>query len=430
MISFRRRWPAFPSPRLILLLIALGAMTIAGLVILGDRAPLISSLWNLPSMDATPGGDRQRDSAHYRETIRTANDQNITRAEAEGASHLPIPESIPEGRTTRQSGGTLPWMNAAGQDRPIPTDPPTPRPHASSTPDPAPDHIRDAATAHLNAALGIVQTIDGTAISPVDVSPAANPTDADPTPPPGASPARSPVQPELRDAYTESILAQMGSIAAGMKVGSMRGAILIETGMPGRDPATEAATGRAAIRISAGTILYGAMLLAADSVTTSPVVASIESGELAGSRLIGSFTPAEQHAGLIISFRTLVDPQGRDHPINAHAIDGVSGAGAVLSHVDQRLLARYGPILAASFLAGLAQSAATPRTVILDGVGTPTLVREAPTMRDSLHAGVAAAANQAQQDIIATRPRGPRVTVAAGHPIGILMLETLTIPVG
>jgi len=436
--------------RLAILVVLLGVMAIGGLSMFGVPAPSVSSLWKIPALDSTPGGNRQRESEQYQETVRTANDQNITRAVAEGSSHLPIPESIPEGRMTEQSGGTLPWMHVgSGTPPPLPAIDRTERSEATRDPlipmaDESPDPVPAAATARLDAALGVVHTIDVTDGIPAEPAPLP-PARSNPGPRPihGSPPAPSASKPppvhqqERLEAYEEIILAQMGTIAAGMTIGPMSGRILIEEGLPsagsrGGAPVTEvdADEARNRLRIRAGEVLYGSMLLAADSETPTPVVARIESGELAGARLIGSFTPAERTTGLIITFRTLVDPQGQDHAINAFAIDGVSGAGSVASHIDRRILARYGPILAASFLAGLAQSAGTPRTVLLNGDGTPTLVEDAPTMTESLYAGLAAAANQAQQDIIKTRPRGPRVIVAAGHPVGILFLETVVLGTG
>ena len=98
--------------RWLVIILVIASMIIFGVVYFtGFENVSASRLWGIPAMNSTPGGARQRESEHYQETVREANDMNLQIAGQEGHSHLPIPETVPEARETKSSSGTLPWMN-------------------------------------------------------------------------------------------------------------------------------------------------------------------------------------------------------------------------------------------------------------------------------------------------------------------------------
>ena len=440
-----------PLRRLVIILV-IASMTIFGVVYFaGFENVSESRLWGIPAMNSTPGGARQRESEHYQETVREANDMNLQIAGQEGHSHLPIPETVPEARETESSSGALPWMNNS---------------------EPGPDGSQPLAESKndLSVLDGDVQTTAGIVIAD-DENPAIPGSFLDRVL--GTLAAVPDQTPEMRDAekydvaltnpdgifdldqpdistshsagmhsiiptdskktrnYHDAMLAQMSSIAGGMTIGPMAGKTLInsttrgdQTGKHSRVQKAEQNIGNLN-QVHAGQILYGSIVLATNSFNNLPVIAQVDTGEFKGYRLVGGFDIAGDSDGLIMSFDRVVDLEGQEYSTSAIAVDGISGDGPVVSHIDQRILARYGPIMASAFISGLAQSASAPRTVMLNSFGNQTVIQEEATMNKSIYAGISAASVQLQEDLARSIPRGPRIIVNAGHPIGILFLESV-----
>lgn len=431
-----RRLAAFA---VVIILVSVGAVYMFGHDRMSD-----SHLWSIPTMNSTPGGDRQRESRQYQATVMEANDQNLQVAHQDGLSHLPIPESVPESVQTDVSSGILPWMESVDMIPPENADenPSTESAigdQSLSTSDDVPESAA-APKSGLDELLGITtggiapESSDQDVVTGLEIATARSEF------PPLRDGSFSQSDSfgivgsrhfERQQQHHDDILAQMSTIAAGMAVGPMAGRVLIaanagETG----EKAGSGSTGqehvhRPAYRIHAGDILYGSVIIGAESENNLPVVAQIDSGELEGFRLVGSFSISGNNDGMLLSFDTLIDLNGSEYPTRAYAIDGYTGSGSVISRLDQRVMARYGPIMAASFITGLAQSAATPRTIILNSFGNQTVVQEEPAMRNSIYAGIAAASGQVREDLLNSAPRGPRIMIDAGHPIGILFLESV-----
>ena len=440
-----------PLRRLVIILV-IASMIIFGVVYFaGFENVSESRLWGIPAMNSTPGGARQRESEHYQETVREANDMNLQIAGQEGHSHLPIPETIPEARETESSSGTLPWMNNSEPG------PDGSQLQAESKNDPgvldggvqttagiaiADDENAAISGSFLDRVLGTLaagpdQTPEMSDAEKNDVA-LTNPDGAFDLDQPDISTSHSagmhsiiPTDSEKTRNYHDAMLAQMSSIAGGMTIGPMAGKTLITTttrgsqaGKQSRDPEAEQNIGNLN-QVHAGQILYGSIVLATDSDNNLPVIAQVDTGEFKGYRLVGGFDIAGNSDGLIMSFDRVVDLEGQEYSTSAIAVDGISGDGPVVSHIDQRILARYGPIMASAFISGLAQSASAPRTVMLNSFGNQTVIQEEATMNKSIYAGISAASAQLQEDLSRSIPRGPRIIVNAGHPIGILFLESV-----
>ena len=176
--------------------------------------------------------------------------------------------------------------------------------------------------------------------------------------------------------------------------------------------------------IAAGTLLYGEVLNEVSSDLSVPILATITAGALSGWRLIGQFAVADNNSGLVVEFDKLVDPGGKTIPVEAMAIDGYEGQSIVSSKIDRRLMARYGPALAASFVNGLAQSAAQPRMAISSVGNSAVLVTDQASYRQSLYSGLEAASGLLASDLTANRPTGPRIVLSAGYPLGILFTSS------
>ncbi|MCY4259685.1 MAG: hypothetical protein OXC91_05435, partial [Rhodobacteraceae bacterium] len=222
--------------RIIILAVVLIVTVIGALSLSGIGAPRVSSLWTIPAIKSTPGGNRQRESERYQATVRTANDQNITRAMTEGASHLPIPESIPEGRVTEQATGTLPWMQVEEGEARWDPDPLVDRTIDALSPDDDPNgddggddgfESVTGADGQPGAVPGDVGVIDSAGVGhDLPVWESGTPPRIEIVPPEREQ--APPVHEQERlDAYAESMLAQMSVIAAGMTIGPMGGQILM-----------------------------------------------------------------------------------------------------------------------------------------------------------------------------------------------------------
>ena len=440
-----------PLRRLVIIMV-IASMTIFGVVYFaGFENVSESRLWGIPAMNSTPGGARQRESEHYQETVREANDMNLQIAGQEGHSHLPIPETVPEARETESSSGALPWMNNS-EPGPDGSQPLTESKNEPGVLDGSVQTTSGIAIADdENAAISgsFLDRVLGTLAADPDQVPEmsdveknddalTNPDGVFDLDQPDISTSHSaglhsiiPTDSEKSRNYRDAMLAQMSSIAGGMTIGPMAGKILINGttrgSQAGKQPsAQEAEQNNGNLnQVHAGQILYGSIVLATNSDNNLPVIAQVDTGEFKGYRLVGGFDIAGNSDGLIMSFDRVVDLEGQEYSTSAIAVDGISGDGPVVSHIDQRILARYGPIMASAFISGLAQSASAPRTVMLNSFGNQTVIQEEATMNKSIYAGISAASAQLQEDLSRSIPRGPRIIVNAGHPIGILFLESV-----
>lgn len=177
-----------------------------------------------------------------------------------------------------------------------------------------------------------------------------------------------------------------------------------------------------------GDLLFAEVLTTVSSDLESPVMAEVVSGPHRGARLIGTFATDPRASAMVVTFTSMSLPDGRTAQVNAFAVDGRSAETTVASDVERRYVQRYGPILAATFLSSFAQAQAQPSRVV-QGAGQELQVTlSAPTVRQSLFAGLGAATNVIAQDIARTAPAGPRVNLRAGHPIGILFVEPVAAP--
>ena len=433
----------------------------AGYFALSDVAEIPSRLARVPEMDTTPGGQRQRESERYRETLKTANELNAENAGRAGSSFIPIPEDLTESINPPLEVGAAPWANRAPDvlDQ-------TPA-QVPSTPDADPDSEKVDEIDPVDDAADTPEPpnppiSDGDQSEAFDSSVAANPVenripDRTVSGPNSQEPAgRSNGSANADNPYLSAMIGQMNAIARGLAVHPPKGEILIANGQYGSNersgdgsnsnrqvrngtsPGREIGGGRSAnqigkedpvgsVRISAGTILYGETLNAADSDNPAPIVVEVLQGPNKGLRLVGSGTASAYGDGFAIEFDTLVDLEGSTLPVSAIGLDGFDGDLAVASSKDLRILERYGPLLASSFIEGFARSAARTGSTAVIANGSATVATEKPTGKEHLYSALGEAGGRLATDLAANAPKGPKVMLEAGHPIGILFVETAII---
>ncbi len=179
------------------------------------------------------------------------------------------------------------------------------------------------------------------------------------------------------------------------------------------------------VLVPAGEIDYAQFMLEANSDIPGPVLAIIVSGPFNGSKLLGSFTAEEEY--LVIKFTTLITKKGTSIPINAFAIDPETSLTGVATDVDHRYLTRIVLPAAAGFIQGLGDAYAQTTTTTSQGNTSTTTTSQDLNTKQELGKAVSEAASQVS-DIIAEDGKNtkPLVIVAAGTPVGILFMESIT----
>ena len=404
--------------RRVVALLALAAAAGTAYASFGFREIDASRLSRIPGMDSTPGGARQAESEHYRSTLQQANTINADAAAASGDSFVSIPEALPEGLEF----GSAESVPVAAQ------------PAADTK---QPDPVAAANAVLVNSADVVQLPVEGTLSSSTARDQA----------PVGANSPKGRQQPgALDNAAIEAMIKQMGAVARTMVIPKAGSTVLandaklqsresvrpVGSGMDAQlaNGGTAADSGNESRfeSIQAGTILYGATVTTVTSDLQSPVVAEIPEGPLSGSRLLGGFSPAVAAGGLAVEFNRLATPDGREFTINAIALDPVTLRPEVASSVNQRLLERFGPGMLASLVSGFAESAARPATDLTELGGNLMVTSPAATARQNLAAGIGRAAEQVSSQMSGTVPNSPQIILEEGHPIGILFLDTATIP--
>lgn len=126
--------------------------------------------------------------------------------------------------------------------------------------------------------------------------------------------------------------------------------------------------------IKAGDVLFAVLDTSVNSDEPGPILATIVSGKLNGSKLIGSFTLPTNSDKIVINFNTMSVPGApKTTSINAYGIDPNTARTALATKANHHYLLRYGSLFASTFIEGFGnafQSANT--TVTIGGVGGAT----------------------------------------------------------
>ena len=325
-----------------------------GYFALSDGAEVPSRLARVPPMDTTPGGQRQRESERYQETLQVANELNADDAVRAGSSFIPIPEDLTESINPPLEVGAAPWSNRTpdvlGRTSPqVPSVLDADLEKAAEI-----NPIKDAADLSAPPIMPLSNRDQGNALNSavtagLDATNSSVPTTSSPNfqEPAGHSSRFG----NAGNPYRSAIIGQMNAIARGLTVRPPRSEILIANGQYGNNARSNAgmnsgaqvseealadgriggrrATNRiekevsaGSVRISAGSILYGETLNAADSDNPAPIVVEVSQGSNKGLRLVGSGTASAYSDGFAIEFDTLVNLEGYTQPVSAIGLDG------------------------------------------------------------------------------------------------------------
>jgi intracellular multiplication protein IcmE len=181
--------------------------------------------------------------------------------------------------------------------------------------------------------------------------------------------------------------------------------------------------------IKAGSILFAVIQTSINSDENTPIMARIVTGDLNGSKLLGTFS--RQNKRLLITFNLLNDPRySKSIPINAVAIDPDTARTALSGQVNNHYLLRYGTLFASSFLQGISQAIMNQNVTENCLIGTfGCTVQQTPlNSRQQVLVGFGKVGEAYGQHMGSNFNRAPTVRVPAGTGIGVLVMGDLTLP--
>lgn len=377
-----------------------------------------SSTPRAAELDSTPGGAVQNDSALYQQSVRDMNSNRADRAAELGVTSVPTPEvvmrpvdpitevvEIPEEETVAEVVVEPAAEPARAVERRS-----LPRP-VEATPRPEPQRIPVATQSTAPAATN------------ANAGSSAN----------GGEQVENP--------YLASMEAQMAEFATAftpkpMTTGTGPGAEDRGTGAGGEAGNGGSGAGEGAapeteiaeLLLRPGDVLYAETLTNVNSDAKSPVLAEVVSGEFKGARLTGTFEVADNSARMVVSFTNMTLPDDRVIAINAFAVDGATAETAVASDVERRYVSRYAPIIASAFISGYASSASEREQTVIGTGDNTQVVSSAASAKESLYSGISNAAEAVSTDILANAPKGPKIILRDGYPLGILIVDPVEKP--
>jgi intracellular multiplication protein IcmE len=375
-----------------------------------------------PALDTTPGGDTQLTNQRFQESLLQANDERAQMATDLGVTFLPTPENVltpiakddktvVEVVVTDVEPEVVVEPPVVVERRTIAPPPPVRRPVMAEEAPQEQQRVAVQQTAPSGQGGGqqeeenpYLASISGqmNAVSRTFAMPTASLTQVNKT----ADKTR---------AMTAAQAAEGATTASGASV---------PTAADAAATGTSAGSGGEVI-LRPGDILYAETITSVNSDAPTQVLAEITTGEFKGARLVGTFAKPESADGLVVEFSAMTLESGETIAMSGYAVDGRTAETAVASDVDRRYVKRYGPVFGATFLSAFAGAAAAPsQTMSSDG----DVVTAQSTTREAALAGVSSAMGQVAGDLMASAPKGPKITLRSGYPLGILIMEPVENP--
>ena len=179
-----------------------------------------------------------------------------------------------------------------------------------------------------------------------------------------------------------------------------------------------------------GHILYATLISEANSDAPGPVVAEVLQGDLAGARLLGTFTTANDN--LVIEFNTMTVEEtmsgetiDQAFPINSVAVDAEHVGTAMATDVDRHLFSRVAVTFATSFIQGMGEAIRMSGQEVTQGDNGQTTT-ETPELSTKEQALIASGQAAGEVGNIVNEVYGGRPTtvkVASGTNLGVLFLQ-------
>ncbi len=192
------------------------------------------------------------------------------------------------------------------------------------------------------------------------------------------------------------------------------------------EPGFEEETDDPVVVIPAGKIVYGQLLLEANSDVPTVVLAQMVSGPLKGWKLLGEFEVLEDLEKLAITFNVAVNEDGEQYNVEAIMLDPELGLAAKSTDVNHRYFKRIVFPAAAAFIEGFAGAIAESgqTTVTINGETVAEETEEADSDQE-IALGVEEAAQEISEILDDMADVPVQIIIAAGTPIGIFFTENV-----
>lgn len=179
-------------------------------------------------------------------------------------------------------------------------------------------------------------------------------------------------------------------------------------------------------RVNAGSISYAVLKTAVNSDEPGPVLAEIAAGPLRGATLMGSHQSAVGGQSMVIVFNRLVF-KDKEYGIEAYGVDPKTSRTALADAVDNHYLERYGMLIAASFMEGLA-GALTETTSTVNAAGNEeTVTQPIDEVGDRTLVALGNVGSTFVPIMQQRFNRPPTVMVYAGGGMGVLFMNSLDV---
>jgi intracellular multiplication protein IcmE len=404
-------WRSQPLFKLFVLMVIVGAVVAVAISLFsGDNGKSSVSMGAPPSLHEAPGG---KSTPYLKEQTEMANKERIEQAIQSGGSALPTPIG-PASDTSELNPGTIKEdplnelrsevENMNKQLQETKQMQAAPAPAAAAPPEPFDDSLAQAMQRQMSQMLESWVPKGTRLVGVYDLE-------------------------QLLRERRDEAAAQGGSgssiagssTASGAAAGAAGGATPASAGTSAAPPVT------AKTLVSAGTVSYAQLLTEANSDVPGPILAQIVSGPLKGARAVGRFQVANGYSDYLVLTFKLADLKGVDYRINAIALDPDTTLGGMATEVDQRYFTRLVLPAAAGFLQGFAQAVGQNNQDVVTN-GTTTIVENSSRgIHQGLYSGLGDAATTASQFFqTQANQTQPLVRVAAGTPMGIFFVETVT----
>jgi intracellular multiplication protein IcmE len=231
---------------------------------------------------------------------------------------------------------------------------------------------------------------------------------------------------------TQGMSSQAMTIMNGWSGNSVQQAMKVAPAIIDNSGKTSASGGNAVDQftgqtIKAGTILFAVLDTGINSDQSSPILATIVSGKLKGSRLLGSFK--REDTSVLLNFNLVNLPNyDKSVSINVVAVDQKKSRTLLASHVDNHYLLRYGTLFASSFVKGVSEGIKSSGTTITKSADETIISNPS---RSTLQQGliglgeVGTSIGGTLSDYYSTPPT---VWVYPGTGIGILFMSDFKLP--
>ena len=389
---FRLRLPIRLRP-VVLAATVMAVMAILAVGLLGTIQPALQPAAPppaVPVLEATPGGDEQRRSPAYQESVEAANDAGTQTALAEGADAFlptveslssPVRERFVEPARNSLAGG----LSRSGQAA-VAVQPPDEAAAWQLAEEAAPFEQFEPLPP-IPATGGFAPDVAGEALNPML---------------------------EHLTALAERPMPRMGSQSfAAPRAPQAPPAPAVLAG-----PVPEDSLQRLGLRV--GDMARARMLNGLNSDLPGPAIAEIVEGPLAGSRVSGSFSTMRSAAGLALDFSTISLPDGRDLPISAIGLSPWTGGKVTRSRLDPRYAQRYGGLVFSGAITGATGAITGSGTHTTVSNGTVIVERDEATRHQIIAAGLGQAAGAVASDLASRIPDGALIELDRGAPIVVL----------